>query len=39
MNQPVLTARIRKSRGKGAAKKLRKMAQVPAVSMAPKLNL
>jgi len=36
MNQPVLTARIRKSRGKGAAKKLRKMAQVPAVFYGPK---
>jgi large subunit ribosomal protein L25 len=36
MNQPVLTARIRKSKGKGAAKKLRKMAQVPAVFYGPK---
>jgi large subunit ribosomal protein L25 len=35
MNQPVLTARIRKSKGKGAAKKLRKMAQVPAVFYGP----
>ena len=36
MNQPVLTARIRKSKGKGAAKKLRKMAQIPAVFYGPK---
>jgi large subunit ribosomal protein L25 len=36
MNQPVLTARIRKSKGKGAAKKLRKMAHVPAVFYGPK---
>ena len=36
MEQPVLTARIRKSKGKGAAKKLRKMAQVPAVFYGPK---
>jgi large subunit ribosomal protein L25 len=36
MNQPVLTARIRKSKGKGAAKKLRKMAQVPAIFYGPK---
>jgi large subunit ribosomal protein L25 len=36
MNQPVLTARVRKSKGKGAAKKLRKMAQVPAVFYGPK---
>jgi large subunit ribosomal protein L25 len=36
MNQPVLTARIRKNKGKGAAKKLRKMAQVPAVFYGPK---
>ena len=36
MNQPVLAARIRKSKGKGAAKKLRKMAQVPAVFYGPK---
>jgi large subunit ribosomal protein L25 len=36
MNQPVLTARIRTSKGKGAAKKLRNMAQVPAVFYGPK---
>jgi large subunit ribosomal protein L25 len=36
MNQPVLTARIRKSKGKGAARKLRKMAQIPAVFYGPK---
>ena len=36
MNQPVLTARIRKSKGKGAAKRLRKMAQIPAVFYGPK---
>jgi len=36
MDQPVLTARIRESKGKGAAKKLRKMDQVPAVFYGPK---
>ncbi len=36
MNQPVLTARIRKNKGKGAAKKLRNMAQIPAVFYGPK---
>jgi len=36
MEQPLLVARVRKTKGKGAAKKLRKMAQVPAVFYGPK---
>ena len=36
MEQPLLIARVRKTKGKGAAKKLRKMAQVPAVFYGPK---
>jgi large subunit ribosomal protein L25 len=35
MEQPLLVARVRKTKGKGAAKKLRKMAQVPAVFYGP----
>ena len=36
MEQPLLVARVRKTKGKGAAKKLRNMAQVPAVFYGPK---
>jgi len=36
MEQPLLVARVRKTKGKGAAKKLRKIAQVPAVFYGPK---
>ncbi len=36
MEQPLLVARVRKTKGKGAAKKLRNMAQIPAVFYGPK---
>ena len=35
MNQPVLAARVRNSKGKGAAKKLRRNNQVPAIFYGP----
>jgi large subunit ribosomal protein L25 len=36
MDQPTLAARIRKAKGKGAARKLRKINQIPAVFYGPK---
>ena len=36
MDQPVLAARVRKSKGKGAARRLRKNNQIPAIFYGPK---
>ncbi len=36
MDQPVLAARVRKSKGKGAARKLRRNSQIPAIFYGPK---
>ena len=36
MDQPVLTARVRKSKGKGAARRLRRNNQIPAIFYGPK---
>jgi ribosomal protein L25 (general stress protein Ctc) len=36
MDQPVLAARVRKSKGKGAARKLRMSNQIPAIFYGPK---
>lgn len=36
MNQPILVARVRKDKGKGAARRLRKNNQIPAIFYGPK---